>query len=121
MLHEQQMPRCDTYVFSVWLPLKGSFILDCFDRKCHMRYNRKDKQIIQHFNLARLRWLGGLSHIRTVMFCLYRYPHDIMQEILTKEDNVVTLSVIIITIVYGTVSSVLATYIVRFIDKKAQK
>lgn len=32
-----------------------------------------------------------------------------------------TLSVIIITIVYGTVSSVIATYIVRFIDKKAQK
>ena len=29
-----------------------------------------------------------------------------------------TLSVIIITIVYGTVSSVIATYIVRFIDKK---
>lgn len=32
-----------------------------------------------------------------------------------------TFGAIIITIVYGTISSVLATYIVRFIDKKAQK
>nr|DAK31306.1 MAG TPA: hypothetical protein [Caudoviricetes sp.] len=32
-----------------------------------------------------------------------------------------TLSVFIITIVYGTVSSILATYIVRYIDKKTQK
>ena len=44
-----------------------------------------------------------------------------MQEILGRRIKKVTLSVIIITIVYGTVSSVLATYIVRFIDKKAQK
>lgn len=32
-----------------------------------------------------------------------------------------TLSVILLTIVYGTISSVLAVYIVRFIDKKTQK
>ena len=44
-----------------------------------------------------------------------------MQEILGRRIKKVTLSVIIITIVYGTVSSILATYIVRFIDKKAQK
>ena len=95
--------------------------MEYFDRKYRMSYNRKDKQISNILILARLRWLGGMSRIRTAMFCLYRYPRNIMQEILTKEDNVVTLSVIIITIVYGTVSSVLATYIVRFIDKKAQK
>ena len=44
-----------------------------------------------------------------------------MQEILGRRIKKVTLSVIIITIVYGTVSSMLATYIVRYLDKKAQK
>ena len=44
-----------------------------------------------------------------------------MQEILGRRIKKVTLSVIIITIVYGTVSSILATYIVRYLDKKAQK
>nr|DAG40892.1 MAG TPA: hypothetical protein [Caudoviricetes sp.] len=42
-------------------PLKGSFILDCFDRNCHIRYNRKDKQIPNILILARLRWLGGFE------------------------------------------------------------
>ena len=28
---------------------------------------------IQRFILARMGWLGGLSHVRAVMFCLYRY------------------------------------------------
>ena len=63
-----------------------------------------------------------LSHISAVMLCLsYTYPRSNTLEILKKEDKEVTLSVIIITIVYGTASSVLATYIVRLIDKKAQK
>ena len=44
-----------------------------------------------------------------------------MQEILGRRIKKVTLGVIIITIVYGTVSSILATYIVRYLDKKAQK
>nr|DAF54919.1 MAG TPA: hypothetical protein [Siphoviridae sp. ctqPo10]DAR46380.1 MAG TPA: hypothetical protein [Caudoviricetes sp.] len=28
--------------------------------------------------------VSGLSHVRTVMFCLYRYPHDFMLEITYK-------------------------------------
>ena len=54
-----------------------------------------------------------LSHVRTAMFCLYKYPHDFMTEIPKKEDIHMTVSFVIFTIVYGTVSSILGTYIVR--------
>lgn len=75
----------------------------------------------QHFSFqARLGWLGGLSHVRTVMFCLYRYPHDFMMEILKKEDIHVTVSFVVFTIVYGTISSILGTYIVRVLDKRCK-
>lgn len=61
-----------------------------------------------------------LSHVRTAMFCLYKYPHDFMTEIPKKEDMHVTVSFVIFTIVYGTVSSILGTYIVRILDKKCK-
>ena len=47
-----------------------------------------------------------LSHVRTAMFCLYKYPHDFMTEIPKKEDMHVTVSFVIFTIVYETVSSI---------------
>ena len=42
-----------------------------------------------------------LSHVRTAMFCLYKYPHDFMTEIPKKEDIHMTVSFVIFTIVGG--------------------
>lgn len=43
-----------------------------------------------------------------------------MSEIPKKEDIHMTVSFVIFTIVYGTVSSILGTYIVRILDKKCK-
>ena len=43
-----------------------------------------------------------------------------MTEIPKKEDIHMTVSFVIFTIVYGTVSSILGTYIVRILDRNAK-
>ena len=43
-----------------------------------------------------------------------------MTEIPKKEDIHMTVSFVIFTIVYGTVSSILGTYIVHILDKKCK-
>ena len=53
-----------------------SLLLEYFDRKCHIIYNRKDKQL---FNISfKARWDGKrrfVSHVWMVTFSLsYRYP-----------------------------------------------
>lgn len=40
----------------------------------------------QNFDLARLRWLVGMSHIRVAILCLYKYPCSKHRKYLRKDD-----------------------------------
>ena len=72
--------------------------------------------IIQHFILAR--WDGKrrfVSRSRVVILCSYRYPFE---EILRKEDDNIE---ILVALLIGIAGSMIATYLIRFIDKRMHK
>lgn len=80
-----------------------------------MSYNIKDKQL---FNISlRLDGMvkGGLESFQSsdALFIIESF-----QEIIRKEDDIIS---ILATLVVGIVGSVIATYIVRFVDKKLHK
>ena len=56
-----------------------------------------------------------MSRSRVVILCYYRYSFD---EILQKEDDNIE---ILVALLIGIVGSMIATYLIRFIDKRMHK
>ena len=56
-----------------------------------------------------------MSRSRVVILCYYRYSFD---EILRKEDDNLE---ILVALLIGIVGSMIATYLIRFIDKRMHK
>ena len=56
-----------------------------------------------------------MSRSRVVILCYYRYSSD---EILRKEDDNIE---ILVALLIGIVGSMIATYLIRFIDKRMHK
>ena len=56
-----------------------------------------------------------MSRSRVVILCYYRYSFD---EILRKEDDNIE---ILVALLIGIVGSIIATYLIRFIDKRMHK
>ena len=86
-----------------------------FDKKWHIIYNIEDKHL-SHISF-KARW-DGKRRFRVVpkQWCFVFI--ESFQEIIRKEDDSIS---ILVALVVGIVSSVSATYIVRFIDKKMHK
>ena len=56
-----------------------------------------------------------MSRSRVVILCYYRYSFD---EILRKEDDNIE---ILVALLIGIAGSMIATYLIRFIDKRMHK